>query len=141
VIEINWTIWLQFANFMVLLLVLNVLLYRPLRDVMNRRRATVDGKHQRARDLEAQIEEKMERYQAQLQDAKSKGAREKASMRQEAGKEESVILAEARSQATDELQKIKNKVAAEAGEAAEALKSQTRELASLVAAKVLGRAL
>lgn len=140
-IEINWTILLQFANFVVLLLILNVLLYRPLRDVMNRRRATVDGRHQRARDLEAQIEEKMERYQGKLQDAKSKGAQEKATMRQEAAKEEAAILAEAHGQATGQLQKIKTKVAAEAGEAAEALKSQTRELAAQVAAKVLGRAL
>lgn len=140
-IEVNWTIWLQFANFFVLMLVLNVLLYRPLREVMNRRRETVESGHQRAKDLESQINEKMERYQNQLQEAKLKGAEEKALLRQGAAKEEASILSEAHERASDHLQTIKNRVAAEATEAGEALRGESEKLASLVASKVLGRAL
>lgn len=140
-IEVNWTIWLQFANFFILMLVLNVLLYRPLRDVMNRRRESVEAGHQRAKDLEGQINEKMERYQQQLQEAKLKGSQEKALLRQSAAKEEAGILAEAHERASDHLQTIKNRVAAEAAEAGEALRGEAQSLASHVASKVLGRAL
>ena len=34
VIKVDWTIFLQAANFMVLMLVLNIILYRPLRDIL-----------------------------------------------------------------------------------------------------------
>lgn len=140
-IEINWTIWLQFANFVVLMLALNILLFRPLREVMNRRRETVDVGHQAARDLESQINEKMERYQQQLQEAKLKGAGEKAGLRQAAAAEEAQILAAARNSAADHLQTIKGRVAEEAAEAAKALKGEAGTLASQIAAKVLGRGL
>lgn len=140
-IELNWTVWLQFANFFVLMLVLNALLYRPLREVMNRRKATIEGGHQGARDLESQINEKMERYQQQLQEAKLKGSQEKGVLRQAAAKEEAEILAAAHSRAADHLQVIKNKVAAEAAEAGKALRGEAEALASHVATKVLGRGL
>ena len=140
-IEINWTILLQFANFFVLMLVLNSLLYRPIRAVMARRRETVDGAHRRAKDLEDQINEKMERYQGQLQEAKLKGAQEKAVLRQDAAAEESRILSGARELAGEHVQTIRNKVAAEAGEASIVLKKEVQTLASLVASKVLGRGL
>lgn len=140
-IEINWTIWLQFANFFVLMLVLNALLYRPIRSVMDRRRQTLEGSHRRAKDLENQIGEKMERYQGQLQEAKLKGAQEKAALRQEAVAEEARILAESRERAGDHVQTIKNKVAAEAVEAGKFLRSEAETLATHVASKVLGRGL
>jgi F-type H+-transporting ATPase subunit b len=141
VIEINWTIWLQFANFFVLMLVLNVLLYRPIRAVMERRRDTVEGAHRRAKDLENQINEKMDRYQGQLQEAKLKGAQEKAVLRRDAAAEEARILSDARGQAGDHVQTIKNKVAAEAAEASSYLKGEAETLASHLASKVLGRGL
>ena len=140
-IEINWTIWLQFANFFVLMLVLNVLLYRPIRAVMARRRETVEGSHRRAKDLENQINEKMERYQGQLQEARLKGAQEKAVLRQDAATEESLMLSKARESAGSHVQTIKNKVAAEAAEASKHLRSEAANLASHVASKVLGRGL
>ena len=58
VIKLNWTLWLQFANFFVLMFVLNFLLYRPLRKVLAERRETVDGSYSKAKKLEEQIERK-----------------------------------------------------------------------------------
>jgi len=43
VIKLDWTLLLQFANFMILLAVLNVLLFKPLRAILAVRKATVDG--------------------------------------------------------------------------------------------------
>lgn len=140
-IKIDWTILLQAANFLILMFVLNALVYRPLRDLLNRRRAQIDGSHGRARELEGQIEEKMARYQAQLQEAKLRGNEEKAALRSAAGKEEAEILSAAHGQAADHLQTIKNRVRGEAEAARQSLRSETEALAAHVAAKVLGRGL
>lgn len=138
-IEINWTIGLQFLNFFVLLLLLNVLLYRPLRGVLEKRKATVDGGHARARELKEQIAEKMARYQDQLQQAKIKGNEEKTALRTAAAKEEAEILADARAAAGVRLQAIREQVQAEAAQAGQQLRAQTSALAAQVASKVLGR--
>ena len=138
-IEINWTIGLQFLNFLVLMLLLNVLLYRPLRGVLEKRKATVEGGHARARELKEQIDEKMARYQEQLQQAKLKGNEEKAALRSAAAKEEAEILGAARAVAGGRLQAIRGQVQAEAAQAGKELRAQTSALAAQVASKVLGR--
>jgi F-type H+-transporting ATPase subunit b len=139
VIEINWTIGLQFLNFLVLMLLLNVLLFRPLRGVLEKRKATVDGGHARARELKEQIDEKMARYQDQLQQAKLKGNEEKAALRSAAAKEEAEILGAAREVASGRLQAIREQVQTEAAQAGKELRTQTSALAAQVASKVLGR--
>ncbi|MBE0598849.1 MAG: hypothetical protein IH614_16460 [Desulfuromonadales bacterium] len=138
-IELNWTLFLQFANFLVLLLVLNFLLYRPLRRLLEQRRENIDGSLSRAKELETRIGEKMSRYQERLQTAKLKGNQEKLALRQQALEEEGRTLGQAREQAAGFIQNIKNQVAEETELARRALSSETKALAGQIAAKVLGR--
>ncbi|MBW6510818.1 MAG: ATP synthase F0 subunit B [Desulfuromonadaceae bacterium] len=140
-ISIDWTIILQFVNFLVLMAVLNALLYRPLRKVLAQRKEKIDGSHQRAKDLEAQIEEKMTRYQEQLQAAKVKGSQERAEMRSAATAEEAKLIGAAREEAAQRLLVLKGKVAEEAAVAEKTLRAETEGIAGSIAAKVLGRAL
>ena len=87
-ISIDFTIVIQFINFFLLIFLLNLVLFRPLRKLLEERRATIEGGHGRAQELESQIEEKMARYQERLQEARSKGAQERATMRGEAQAED-----------------------------------------------------
>jgi F-type H+-transporting ATPase subunit b len=141
VINIDITLVIQFVNFIILMVILNQILYRPLRRALQKRKETIEGNQQAAVDLEAQIEEKMARYEQQLQDAKLKGNQERTAMRQAAAEEESKVLGLAHQEASASLQQIKVKVAGEATAAREALKAETSTLADLIASKVLGRAL
>jgi len=141
VIDINWTVLLQAANFIILMAILNVLLYRPLRKVLSDRRATIEGAHERARGLEGQIEEKMARYEEKLQAAKLKGSQEKAALRQAAATEEAGIIGGARDEATQKLQTVKGQVADAAATASQKLKSDAQGLAAEIATKIMGRAL
>lgn len=138
-ISIDWTMLVQFVNFLVLMAVLNVLLYRPLRKVMISRQDTIDCGHQKARDLESSINEKMENYESKLQQAKLEGSKEAASLRSEAAKEETVILGDARSAADKSIAELKSSVAVEAAEARKTLNKETKTLARVIASKVLGR--
>jgi len=141
VIKIDWTIGVQFANFFILIFVLNVLLFRPYRALLARRRETIDGSLSKARDLEAQIEGKMASYQDQLQQAKLKGNQEKVEMRRQAADEETKIISAAREEAGQQLTRIKEQVAAEATKAQTTLREDARSLGDRIAAKVLGREL
>jgi F-type H+-transporting ATPase subunit b len=140
VIELNWTLLMQAANFAVLLLVLNIVLFRPILGVVRARREEIEGSLQRAKNLEGQIEEKMSRYQERLQEARLKGSQEKMKLRQEAALEEGRILGEAQRNASESLHTIKDRVSAEAEKARQDLRRETESLASSIASRVLGRA-
>jgi len=141
VIKLDIALLIQFVNFIILLILLNSILFRPIRRIMQQRKETIDGGHSRAKELEGAIEEKMARYQAQLQEAKLKGNQERAEMRQAAASEEMSVLGAAQDEASAHLQQIKNRVAAEAASAQKTLRNETEALAAQVAAKVLGRAI
>jgi F-type H+-transporting ATPase subunit b len=139
VIEINWTVWVQLVNFFLLLGVLHVLLYRPLLQVLDRRKAALEGSRSRVAELDSQINEKMAAYQAQLHEAKVRGSQEKSALRQQAAGEEAKLLAGAHQQASERLQALKTSVAAEAEAARQALHRETEALAGQIASKILGR--
>ncbi len=138
-ISLDWTLGLQFVNFIILLIILNKLLYRPLQKVLAERREAIDGSHARAKSLETDIEEKMQRYQEQLSAAKLVANDERNALKKAAAEEEAKILAEAHGKATARLQKIKEQVAEEADAASKTLKSKAEALSEEIATKILGR--
>jgi F-type H+-transporting ATPase subunit b len=141
VISVDWTLGLQFVNFIILLIVLNKLLYKPLTKIMAERREKIEGSHARAKNLQADIDEKMERYQQQLNEAKALANAERAKLKKAASEEEATMLAEAHEKATKRLQAIKDQVAAEAAEASKTLRKEAKSLAGQIATKILGRKL
>ena len=140
-ISVDWTLGLQFVNFLILLIILNKLLYKPLRKVLAERRQTISGGHARARELEASIEEKMQRYQDQLDKARSAANEEKNRLKKAAAEEEAAILSDAHEKAGARLHKIKSQVSQQAEEARGALRAEAQTLGTRIAAKILGREL
>ena len=138
-IKLDWTLFLQFANFMILLAVLNVLLFKPLRNVLAARKATIDGDLARARSLDEQVQAKIADYDAKLQEARQRGSQERAALRQAAQAEEARLIGEANEKSSRRLQSLKDQVAGEADVARQGLRGETEALAREIAGKVLGR--
>jgi F-type H+-transporting ATPase subunit b len=139
VIELNWTLFLQFANFMILLVLLNVLLFKPLRAALAARKATVDGDLARSRSLDEQVQIQVAEYEAKLQEARQRGSQERMALRQAAQSEEARLLGAANETASQRLQALKEQVAGEAETARQGLRGETEVLARQIAGKVLGR--
>jgi len=140
VIKLDWTLFLQFANFMILMAVLNVLLFKPLRAALQARKATIEGCRAKVQDIDEQVQAQVARYEAQLQEARLQGGQERAALRKMAQEEESRILGEANQASAVKLQTIKEQIQAEAGVARQTLRNETETLAKEIAGKVLGRA-
>lgn len=140
-ISLNWTLILQFINFIVLLYLLNRILFQPLRAVMEKRRETIEGSHAQARDLQADIDDKMNRYQQQLAEARKLANDERAQLRKLAGEEESKMIATAQSNASARMDQIREQVGKESARANQTLKKESASLAQQIATKILGRSL
>jgi F-type H+-transporting ATPase subunit b len=141
VISLDLAFVIQVVNFLVLMVILNVFLFKPIRKVMADRRVQIDGSRERAAVVDKEVQEKMALYEARLRDVKAKAGAEREVLRKEAQQEESAILEKARKEAADSLASIKSRVAKETVDAKEFLKEQSRSLSLEICQKVLGRSL
>jgi F-type H+-transporting ATPase subunit b len=141
VIKLDWTLFLQFANFMILMAVLNALLFKPLRAALQARREAIESSKAKVHDIDEQVQAQIARYEAQLQEARLQGAQERATLRKAGQEEETRILGAANQTAAEKLQTIKEQIQEEAGSARQALRNETEALAREIAGKVLGRAI
>lgn len=140
-IKLDWTLFLQFANFMILMVVLNALLFKPLRAALQARREAIESSKTKVHDIDEQVQAQIARYEAQLQEARLQGAQERATLRKAGQEEEARILGAANQTAAEKLQTIKEQIQEEAGTARQALRDETEDLAREIAGKVLGRAI
>jgi F-type H+-transporting ATPase subunit b len=141
VISLDISFFIQIINFLALLLLLNVFLYKPVRKALADRDADINSARARASEVDTDVEEKMALYEARLREAKTKANEERNLLRKEAMAEESNILGKARQEAAESLSAIRNRVAGEATDAREFLREQTRALSLEICEKVLGRSL
>ena len=139
-IKLDWTLVLQFINFIILMAVLNALLFKPLRAALAARKETIEGSKAKVLDIDEQVQAQIARYEAQLQEARQQGGQERSALRKTGQTEEARILGEANRNAADKLQKITAQIQQEADSARQELRSETEALAKEIAGKVLGRA-
>jgi len=141
VISLDLAFVIQVINFLVLLLLLNVFLYKPIRKVMADRKAQIDGARERAAAVEKEVQEKMALYEARLREVKAKANEEREALKKEALQEEASVIEAARKEAADSLAAIKVRVTQESADAKVFLGEQARALSLDICEKVLGRSL
>ncbi|CAG0968192.1 ATP synthase F0 subunit B [Geobacter sp.] len=140
-ISLDLAFVIQFVNFLVLMLVLNIFLFKPIRKVMADRKAQIDGARERAAAVDKDVQEKMALYEARLREIKAKANAERDALRSDALREEAAVIEKARKEAADSLSSIKSRVAKETADAKEFLTVQARSLSLEICEKVLGRSL
>ncbi|ABQ28401.1 H+-transporting two-sector ATPase, B/B' subunit [Geotalea uraniireducens Rf4] len=129
----------QLVNFLLLMLVLNLFLFKPIRKVLADRKAEVSGAKEKSATVDKEVQEKLALYEARMREIKARATDERSVLKKEAQTEEAAILDKARKEAADTLSAIKNKVAKEAADARQLLKEQALSLSSEICEKVLGR--
>jgi len=141
VIDINIAFVVQIVNILLLMVILNFFLYRPIRKVLSERNAELTGAREKTAAVDKEVQEKMAQYESRLREVKSKASDEKGAMLKVARQEEAAILEKARGEATNSLNAIKNTVAKESADAKLMLKEQALSLSREISEKVLGRSL
>lgn len=140
-INLDITFIIQIVNFLILMLVLNFLLYKPVRKFLAERTSEIASGHEKAAEVDRDVQDKINLYETRLREAKIKASEERGILKKAALAEETSILDKARKEATDSVNALKGQVAKEATEAREYLKEQTQSLSLEICEKVLGRRL
>lgn len=140
-INVDLSFVIQLINFLILMLVLNVLLYKPIRKVLAERHGRIAEAKERSEAVEQDLQAKMAEYEARLKEMKSGASEERSILVKEAQAEEASILEAARKDATETLSAIRTRVAKEAADARVLLQEQAKALSVDICEKVLGRSL
>jgi F-type H+-transporting ATPase subunit b len=134
------SIIIQIVNFLFAIWVLNVLLYRPIRKVLTRRKEKVDGLELAIATSNNDVREKDGAFAAGMKEARARGFKEKDTLLQQAADEEKSIIAEINRKAQAELTKIREQIKKDAEVARESLQSEIDDFANQISQKILGRA-
>ena len=130
----------QMINFLVLLFVLNLVLYRPIRNVILERKAKVDGLETGVGKATSDLSSQKDSYKEGLREARAKGLKEKEVFVEEASKEEKEIIEQINKKAQANFAQIKQQVAEETEQARKALEAEVDAYAKAIGEKILGRA-
>ncbi len=140
VVDIDNTIFIQGAIFLVLIVVLKPLLFDPWLAARDRRTQRIGGALEEATLMRAQASEKSVEYESRLVRAKDEAITLRSDRRKTAEAEEATLVAAARREANDALEATKIKIASDVELARAELQSRVDSLAKDVTKQVLGRA-
>jgi F-type H+-transporting ATPase subunit b len=132
-----WTFLLQGVNFLVLVWLLHRFLYKPVQEVIAKRKEMTTAALDQAHDAERTAQQTKEQYESALADIDKERADVLDKVRQEVETERRKVLDEAREQAATIVDKAKATISEEREAARHALKRDTATLAADLAARIL----
>lgn len=135
----NITFFVQLGVFLVTLLILHLLVFRPILRIIDRRQALTEGAQEEAQVLDSKTEGMVEEYQCKVKEARGEGLVVKDKLAKEGEGQAKEILAKARGKLEASLEENRQEVAAQSKEAQLALRGYSRELSAEMAQKLLGR--
>lgn len=139
-IDINITLLWQLANFIVLLIVLNFILFKPIRQVMLEREQGISSALGDAKAAQERMQAILERYNASLAEAKQKAATTYNTVYQQSLDAQRDMISAERDKATELLDKARKEIAAASAAARADLKQDAERLSQEITSKLLGRA-
>lgn len=140
-IEVDKTLLIQVVNFLVLMFVLNIILYKPIMKIMDSRQKRIDDANEEVRELDETVQRKVADYEERLRRARAEAMEQREAIKNEGTEKATEIIGQARAEVGEMIQGFKARVAAEKEEARQALRRQTRHLALEISEKVLGRSI
>jgi F-type H+-transporting ATPase subunit b len=136
---VDGTVVIQFGLFLVMMLVLSKVLFKPYLKVRADREKSIDGAKAEAQEMEQKADKMVADYEAKMAVARQKGGEERAKLRSEGASRERQVLGAARDEAQKAVDEARGKVRAQAEAARKSLEGQAAALAKQMTKKILGR--
>jgi F-type H+-transporting ATPase subunit b len=139
-VSVDGSVFIQIVNFLFLIWVLNLVLYRPIRNVIRQRKEKEEGLQQNIDVITEAAREKDEAFNSGIREARVRGLKQKEALMAEAEAEEKRIIAEINERAQAEMAAVRGKLAAEVDGVRAQLEKELDTFADAIGQKILGRA-
>jgi len=131
---------IQVANFIFLIFVLNIILYKPIRNVLIQRKEKITGLEEGIEAFEKDAIEKEDAFASGIKEARANGLKEKEVLLTAAAEEERKIIEKINKKAQADLAEVRKKIEKDAEDAKTSLLQEIDGFANAIGEKILGRA-
>jgi F0F1-type ATP synthase membrane subunit b/b' len=138
-IDIDGTLFVQLALFLILVAVLTRFLFKPYLALREERRRAIEGTIEDAKRLEADAQARIAEYEAHLGRAKARGAEERARIRAEGAARERDVVDRARAETARRVTEGRADAARRGAQARAELLRQADDIGRRMAGRLLGR--
>jgi F-type H+-transporting ATPase subunit b len=138
-VSVDGSIVVQIVNFLLLIWILNMVLYKPIRKILLERKEKVTGLQTTIDGSAQEVTAKEQAYAEGVRQARAEGQKEKEALIQAAAEEEKVIIGKINESAQAELKSVKEKITQEMGTVRAALEEEVDAFADAIGKKILGR--
>lgn len=140
-IDIDTTFWIQLVNFVVLMIVLNFILYKPILSVMEKRKQHLQSLDDEVKSLEGAVDQKVADYEEKLRQARLDAMNERNEIRRMASDEGKAVVNDARQDIAKMVGDFNKKMDKEMSDVRKVLKAQAEKISVEISEKILGRSI
>jgi F-type H+-transporting ATPase subunit b len=138
-LSVDQTLIIQIANFLILLFLLNIFLYKPIRGILAKRSEAESGLQSSIDDFQFRADENERGVEEGKVQARKEGTKEKESLKGLGLEKEQGIVREAMSAAEEKIGNARKDVDAKMADVKKSLEKQVAVFSTELAEKILGR--
>ncbi len=127
----------QLVNFLVLIIILNYLLYRPMLRLFDQRKESTEGAIEEAKRLEEKTKEQLALYNKELSEARDRAKEIYNSLRQEGLQQQKALIEQAHEEAMREINEAREALKKESEKVRSQLAEQVRQFADEIVNKMV----
>jgi len=141
VVSLDSTILIQMINFLLLIFILNLLIYKPILGIMDRRKKQQQDTGDEISRINQTIEERMAAYEEKVRLAKMDALNSKNDILREGSEQAKSIIDAARGEIPGMMEQFQEKMNKEVADARRILTGQSQKISVDIAEKLLGRSI
>ena len=138
-IQLDYSLFLQIVNFVVLIFLLNILLYKPMLSVIDKRKRRLEESEEERNRLIRTVKEKMAAYEDKVRSTRSEQLEKNKGYVKEGADKAKEIIVETGREISLMVEEFSGRLEKEVHWAKEFLSGQSRVLSVEIAEKALGR--
>jgi len=139
VIKIDYTMLIQMVNFLLLIVILNQLLYKPILGIIDRRKKQAQDTEEEITRINQSVAVRIAAYEEKLRQAKTDALEKKTEIIKEGADQAKGLIEAARSEIPGMMEQFHGEMNKEVSEARSILTGQSQKISVEIAEKLLGR--
>jgi len=140
-INVDVTLFIQMANFLLLSVLMNLVLYKPIRRLVAQRNELVSKQRAGIDKAESEAQKALREFEERLKAARAAGREKIQELKEAAYRTEKDLLSRASEEAAKEVQAVRERIQKEIGQVRIQLQAQIQEFSKEMAQRILGRSL
>jgi F-type H+-transporting ATPase subunit b len=133
------SLFIQIGNFLLLIFLLNIIVYRPIRNILSKRKEEMSSAEAQAQALTQKAAQNSNELEANISDTRKQGVRDRDILKSEGDEEEQKVLKDTYSIVQDKIDTARKELEDARLRARDSLQTEIKGFSTNLVEKLLGR--